>query len=120
MIKVPNLWDHNQGITAHTATLYFFPCYYEHNLYICETISQITNSLPKTKGYRTPERHNQPTRHQALPTVTAAIDLEQAETVVGTLGPAGQALQHLQVGNIDGGGQQVTHLPNELWQNNLK
>ena len=53
-------------------------------------------------------------------TMTAPIDFEQAETVVGTLGPIGQSLQHLQVRNINSWRQQVTHLPNKLWQDNLK
>ena len=57
---------------------------------------------------------------QTLLTVTAAVDFEQAETVVGTLGPTGQSLEHFQVRNIDSWRQQVTHLPNKLGQNNLK
>lgn len=47
-------------------------------------------------------------------TVTTTVDLEQAETVVGTLGPTGQSLEHFQIRNINSWRQQVTHLPNKL------
>lgn len=47
-------------------------------------------------------------------TVATTVDLEQAETVVGTLGPAGQSLEHFQIRNINSWRQQVTHLPNKL------
>ena len=52
--------------------------------------------------------------------MTATIDFEQAKTVVGALGPIGQSLEHFQVRNVNSWRQQVTHLPDKLWQDNLK
>lgn len=52
-------------------------------------------------------------------TVCGSIGFEQAETVVGTLRTVREAFQHAEIGNVKGGGQQVSHLTHKLGQNNL-
>lgn len=56
---------------------------------------------------------------QRAPTVCGAVGFEQAETVVGTLRTISEAFQHAEIGNVEGGGQQVAHLTHKLGQNNL-
>lgn len=51
---------------------------------------------------------------QIFLTMTTTIDFEQAKTVVGTLGPTGQSLEHFQIRNINSWRQQITHLPNKF------
>lgn len=48
-----------------------------------------------------------------------SVSFEQAETVVGTLRTIGEAFQHSEVGDIEGGGQEVSHLTHKFGQNNL-
>lgn len=52
-------------------------------------------------------------------TVRGSVGFEQAETVVGALRAVSEAFQHAEIGNVEGGGQQVSHLTHKLGQNNL-
>lgn len=49
-----------------------------------------------------------------------SIGLQQAEAVVGALRAVGQTLEHPQVGEVQGGGQQVAHLTHKLGQHHLQ
>lgn len=48
-----------------------------------------------------------------------SVGFEQAETVVGTLRTVSEAFQHAEIGDVEGGGKQVTHLTHKLGQNDL-
>lgn len=52
-------------------------------------------------------------------TVCGSVGFEQAETVVGTLRPVSETFQHAEIGDVEGGGQQVSHLTHKLGQNDL-
>lgn len=53
-------------------------------------------------------------------TVRGSVGLEQAKAVMGALRPVGQALQHAQVGDVERGWEQITHLPHKLGQHHLQ
>lgn len=48
-----------------------------------------------------------------------SIGFKQAEAVVGTLRTISETFQHTEIGDIEGGGQKVSHLTYKLGQNNL-
>lgn len=57
--------------------------------------------------------------YKTLLTVCGSVGFEQAEAVVGTLRTVSEAFQHAEIGDVEGGGQQVPHLTHKLGQNNL-
>lgn len=52
-------------------------------------------------------------------TVCGSVGFEQAEAVVGTLRAVSEAFQHAEIGDVEGRGQQVSHLTHKLGQNDL-
>ena len=46
--------------------------------------------------------------------MSGSVGLQQAEAVVGALRAVGQTLQHPQVRDDQGGGEQVSHLTHKL------
>lgn len=49
-----------------------------------------------------------------------SVGFKQAEGVVGTLSTTGEAFQHTEIGDIEGGGEEVSHLTHKLGQNHLQ
>lgn len=53
-------------------------------------------------------------------TVCGSVCFKQTEAVVSALWTVGEAFQHSQVRNVEGGGQKISHLTHKFGQNHLE